>query len=267
LDSAHIEICRIGSFHEKWGGVSMEELERIMTDGTIKIPEMAVIPTGIISNKDIPPEVEVRFDMKENVFSDHFIAATDELYSMEYDANKISNNEGENVEEKLSKSGHAKLSIDNVWNWQLRFVHNQLFKYLQNSNRFCPGPFHMTFVRKATWKNNNARQEYFDKCEETLNQWEREGPKLMTAGNQNNTDIHGLKNEVDGTGIPGIIKNPFNDELRNPYGVYLFKDRNTIVKYFKPNFFPPYDTAENMHIILESLSKKWDDKNLCWIDL
>ena len=108
---------------------------------------------------------------------------------MEYDAYKISNIEGENVEEKLTESGHAKLSIDNVWNWQLRFVHNQLFKYLQNSNRFCPGPFHMTFVRKATWKNNNARQEYFDKCEATLKEWEREGPKLMTAGNQNSTDI------------------------------------------------------------------------------
>ena len=89
----------------------------------------------------------------------------------------------------------------------------------------------------------------------------------MTAGNQNNTDTHGLKNEIEGTGIPGIIKNPFNDELTNPCGVCLFKDRNTKVKYFKSNFFPPYDTAENMHIILESLSKKWDDENLCWIDL
>ena len=43
----------------------------------------------------------------------------------------------------------------------------------------------------------------------------------MTAGNQNNTDIHGLKNEIEGTGIPGIIKNPFNDELTNPCGVCL----------------------------------------------
>ena len=160
LDSAHIEICRIGSFHEKWGGFPMEKLERIVTNGTTKIPEIAVIPTGIVSNKGITPEAEVRFDMEENVSADHFIAATDELYSMEYDANKISNIEGENVQEKLTESGHAKLSIDNVWNWQLRFVHNQLFKYLQNSNRFCPGPFHMMFVPKATWKNTliNVKQ-------------------------------------------------------------------------------------------------------------
>ena len=173
---------------------------------------------------------------------------------MEYDANNISNNEGVNVEEKLTESGHAKLSIDNVWNWQIRFVHNQLFKYSQNYNRFWPGPFHMTFVRKSTWKNNNARRKYFDKCEATLNLWEREGPKLVTAGNQNNTNIQGQKNEVDGTSIPGIIEYLFNDELTNPYDVYLFKDHNNIVKHFKPNFLPPYDTAENMHIILESLS-------------
>ena len=106
----------------------MEELEKIMTDGTIKIPEIAVIPAEIVSNEDIPSEIEVRFDVKENIFPDHFIPATDELYSMEYDANNISNNEGVNVEEKLTESGHAKLLIDNVWNWQLRFVHNQLFK-------------------------------------------------------------------------------------------------------------------------------------------
>ena len=43
----------------------------------------------------------------------------------------------------------------------------------------------------------------------------------MTAGNQNNRDIHGLKNEMEGTGIPGIIKNPSNDELTNPCGVCL----------------------------------------------
>jgi hypothetical protein len=227
LDSAHIEICRIGSFHEKWGGVPMEELEKIMTDGTIEIPEIAVIPTGIVSNEDIPPEVEVRFDMKENVFPDHFFPATDELYSMEYDANNISNNKGVNVEEKLTESGHAKLLIGNVWNWQIRFVHNQLFKYSQNYNRFWPGPFHMTFVRKATLKNNNARRDYFDKCEATLNLWEIEGPKIVTAGNQSNTNIQGQKNEVDGTRILGIIE--YLSQLTNPYGVYLFKDRNTIV--------------------------------------
>ena len=65
LDSAHIEICRIGSFHEKWGGVPVEELERIVTNGTTKIPQIAVIPTGIVSNKDIAPEAEARFDIKK----------------------------------------------------------------------------------------------------------------------------------------------------------------------------------------------------------
>jgi hypothetical protein len=267
--------------------VSLEVLERILTDGTIKIPEMAVIATGIVMNKDLPPEVEVRFDMKENIYSDNFVAATEELICMEsdmceYGANKTSKDMGEKEGEKGGGIGknvgqttinnvHAKLSINNVWNWQLRFVHNQLFKYLQNSNRFCPGPFHMTYVRKATWKDNNARKQYFDNCEIILSEWEKEGPRLLTSENSNNTDnINIQKEEIDGSrisGVSGIIQNPLNDEITNPYGVYLFKDRNTVVKYFKPNFFPPYDTVENTKIILESLSKKWDEKNLCWIDL
>ena len=29
----------------------------------------------------------------------------------------------------------------------------------------------MTFVRKATWKNKNARREYFDKCDSNTSYW------------------------------------------------------------------------------------------------
>ena len=91
----------------------------------------------------------------------------------------------------------------------LCFYH-KLNQYPFNARTFRPS------VRSVL---STAIQEYLDKCEATSNECEREGPKLMTAGNQNYTDIQGQKNEVDGTGIPGIIKIPFRDELMNPYGV------------------------------------------------
>ena len=143
-DSAHIEICRIGSFNEAWGGVPLSFLERIMSDGTIKIPVMAVLPTGIIENSDLPPEVEVRFDLKKIK-----INLDDEIRRI------ISNNR------KIADGGSGCESADfeNIANWQLRFVHNQLFHILENSNRFCPGAHHMTIVRKASWKNNNAKKK------------------------------------------------------------------------------------------------------------
>jgi hypothetical protein len=59
-DSAHVEICRLGSFHPKWGGISLEFLEEIMTNGMILIPQMAVMPTAVAINSDRPPEVEVK---------------------------------------------------------------------------------------------------------------------------------------------------------------------------------------------------------------
>lgn len=61
-DSAHIEICRLGSFNPKWGGISLEFLEEIMTKRMILIPQMAVMPTEVAINSDRPPEVEVKHE-------------------------------------------------------------------------------------------------------------------------------------------------------------------------------------------------------------
>lgn len=47
-------------------------------------------------------------------------------------------------------------------------------------------------------------------------------------------------------------------------GIWLFTDRENITHFFKPNFFPPYDTPEKMKIILDTLKEEWDEKTLSW---
>ena len=49
-------------------------------------------------------------------------------------------NENDFFEEKISD-----INFEEYDNWQLKFVHNQLFENLKNSNRFCPG-FRCIFI-------------------------------------------------------------------------------------------------------------------------
>ncbi len=92
-----------------------------MTSGEILIPQIEVVPTAVVANADLPPELEIRFDMEPRVpnFDDP----------------------------------NAPLPI----NWQLRFLHNQLFRRFQFPSRFCPGAFHSTIVRKAEFRSPQVR--------------------------------------------------------------------------------------------------------------
>ena len=207
---------------------------------------MAVLPTGIIENSDVPPEVEVRFDLKKIK-----INLDDEIRRIISSNRRIADGD----------SGCESADFENLANWQLRFVHNQLFHILENSNRFCPGAHHMTIVRKASWKNENAKKEYFKNCRIIQEEWEKNGPKLL---NPYITVIP--ENAYNGNGaISGAVTSPIGDELIHPHGIYLFKDRKTIIKYFQPNFLPPYDTDEKIEIIRSVLAEKWDEKNLQWV--
>ena len=47
-------------------------------------------------------------------------------------------------------------------------------------------------------------------------------------------------------------------------GIWLFTDRENITHFFKPNFFPPYNTPEKKKIILDVLREEWDEKTLSW---
>jgi hypothetical protein len=104
-DSAHVEIMRIGTYNPAWGGVSQKDIIDAIESGRILIPQIEVVPTSVVANPDTPPELEIRFDMDPPCpdFDDY----------------------------------SAPLPV----NWQLRFIHNQLFKYFQFPSRFCPGEF------------------------------------------------------------------------------------------------------------------------------
>ena len=96
---------RIGTYNPQWGGISQKDIIDAIESGRILIPQIEVVPTAVVANPDTPPELEIRFDM------DPPIPDFDDF--------------------------EAELPV----NWQLRFIHNQLFKYFQFPSRFCPGMF------------------------------------------------------------------------------------------------------------------------------
>jgi len=208
-DSAHVEIMRIGTYNPAWGGIAEKEIVDVMRSGKILIPQIEVLPTAVVANPDTPPELEIRFDMPTAV-------------------------------------DFANMKAPLPHNWQLRFIHNQLFKHFQNPSRFCPGAFHSTIVRKAEFRSHQHKEAYFAKCAAVLQRWAIDGPKPLNNG------------LWDANGAP----------LRNPgeynSGIYLFTDRTKVTHFFPPNFLPPYDTEDKRQIILSFLAEEWDEKTLSW---
>ena len=111
---------------------------------------MSVLPTKICENSDLPPEVEVRFDLKTRN-----VKKTDDeeidMESVDLSDNEIENeNKNENENENGNGNKNEKEDSDDLdYNWQLKFVHNQLFDNLSNANRFCPGKYVRTYVHVA----------------------------------------------------------------------------------------------------------------------
>lgn len=176
----------------------------------IMIPHMAVLPSFVLRNGDTPSELELKFELEPGV------------------------------------AGHPE-----KWaNWQLRFVHNQLFEKLQCGARFCPGPHHMTFLRKAAWRDEKHMVKYFAECDRAVRQWREQGPML-------------LEPEQD-PDAPGYPAEPLGQELTHPHGVYLFRTREEPVEYFSPNFHPPYDTPDKRKLIAKVLAREWDEDSLSW---
>jgi len=133
-------------------------------------------------------------------------------------------------------------------NWALRFIHNQLFKHFEFPSRFCPGAFHSTIVRKAEFRSSEHRDAYFKKCDTAIKKWQESGSKPLNE---------------EGVGVDG---KPLEDRNDNGYysGLWLFTDRGNISHYFKPNFFPPYNTPEKRKVIGSFLGEVWDEKALTW---
>jgi len=198
-DSANVELMHIGTYNPEWGGISEKEIIEVMKSGKILIPQIEVLPTKVQLNSDSPPELELRFDMP---WGPDFVETTSELPP----------------------------------NWQLRFIHNQLFKHFYNPSRYCPSPFHVTIARKVEFRSDEHKEAYFSMCEAVLKKWKLAGPRPLNA------------NPVD-----------------NKSGIWLFTDRTKPTHFFPPNFLPPYNTEEKRQIILSYLTDEWDEKTLTWV--
>ena len=249
-DSAHIEIVRLGTLSDATGGVNIEKIVHAVADGSLLIPRFDVVPTSLVENSDRPPELEVRFD------------------------------------EVMS----ADLAQDDLpLNWQLRFVMNQVYTMFSFPNRFTPGPFHMTIARKVTFRSAIHRRVYFSKSEELITAWRRaanvaESASVQSARIDSQEEKRGdEKDDSDDQSTDGHQKaqrqyhrhvgdddggrggSRSAPEREGQGGVFIFRDRNTVLGYLAPNFKPPYasDPAK-LRIIREVLSRLWDPHSLSW---
>jgi hypothetical protein len=139
---------RIGTYAKDWGGLDRETMLESMKAGKILIPQIMVLPSAVVANGDLPPELEIRFDMDPK-----------ELKAF------------------LANPETAKLPT----NWPLRFVQNQLFKNFSFASRFTPGAFHSTILRKAEFRSPAHRAEYFKYCAKAIQKWKEQGPQPLQA--------------------------------------------------------------------------------------
>lgn len=238
-DSAHVELMRIGTFRKEWGGLDLQELLTTMTSGVIRIPQIEVVPMAVEANDMTPPELELRFDMEDNS-AEYPTALTDfELFCQ------------------------LPLPI----NWQLRFVHNQLFKTFQFPSRFCPGPFHSTITRKAEFRSPEHRDQYFDNCDTAVQAWRDAGPQPLNTVPRPlvvvDPSVSSAAVAEPNTTTAHEDTNTKTDDCQS--GIWLFTDRETITHQFRPNFFPPYDTIEQRQLIFDVLQEEWDEHSLSFV--
>lgn len=227
-DSAHIEIMHIGTYTQSLGGLDPVVLAEALKSGEILIPEMAVVPTSVSLNDHKPPDLQIRFDMVPD---------------------------RPNLDFPVS----APLPM----NWQLRFVHNQLFRRFQFPCRYCPDPFHAKMMGKVEFRSKKHEEAYFEKCNGMVNEWLERGQQPLVPPQQGGKDAS-VKTLRCKKWAPAATTG--DDYLDSYYksGIWLFTDRNTPTHQFMPNFFPPYDTPAKRKIILEVLKDEWDEKTLSW---
>ena len=138
-----------------------------------------------------------------------------------------------------------------LWpNWQLAFVHTQLFKHFEFSARWCPSPFHMTFTRNAQYRSEAALHAYLQQASAAVETWRERGPVILEPASNKST-----------VGYPDPV---LGEEVSKPGGVYLFKSRNEPQKYFAPNWEPPYNNTEKRATIQRVLSEVWNSDKKDW---
>jgi hypothetical protein len=228
-DSAHVELMHIGTYTQSLGGLDPVVLAEALKSGEILIPEMAVVPTSVCLNDSKPPDLIMRFDMIPNK---------------------------PNLEFPVSAPLPA--------NWQLRFVHNQLFKRFHFPCRYCTQPFHAKMMGKVEFRSKQAEEAYMAKCQAIINEWLERGQQPLVPPKNGGKDSS-IKTLRCKKWAPAVVSTG-DDYLDGYYksGIWLFTDRNTPTHQFMPNFLPPYDTPAKRKIILDVLREEWDESILDW---
>lgn len=233
-DSAHVEIMRVGTYNPKWGGLALSDVVDAFAAAKILIPEITVVPTAVVANDNVPPELEIRFDMEAAYHPD----PDDTVSSNHKDTNTIL----------------PALPV----NWQLRFIHNQLFRLFQFPSRFCPGAFHSTLVRKAEFRSDAHRAEYFAHCDTVVREWRNKwGPQPLVPPVTKNIERITCPKTV-------VVGGELGSDPKYKSGLWLFTDRNHPTHLFEPNFLPPYNTVEKRKVIFDVLAQEWNEKGLTW---
>ena len=232
---------RIGSLDPALGGLSQLSIHELMTSGEVLIPHMSLCPSYICMNSDYPAEIEVKFEF-----------------------------------EKFHEDMDPEQLTSKCMNWQLQFVYNQLLEKIQNPGRFCPGPFHMTYLRKGTFRSTGHMMEYLQRCSGIVAKWRQDwndevvpvaqmyiSPTTTTTNTTNTTttitSTHTSDCDYDSCKSQSqphdYNTNLHKTEVEHPHGLYLFKHRQHILQYYPPNFHPPYNTPDKAQIIKHILSK------------
>lgn len=166
-DSAHVELLHVGTADALRGGLSLREVDRILTDrvaGTFA--PLRVKPTAAALNGDDPPEWELNFSAKDN-------------------------------------PGLVALQA-------------QLAGLFQNRLRELPDHLHMSVARKVRFRSAGGEAAFKARAGVEVARWRARYP-------------HGavLTPEVGAEGVTQL-------EADRPGGIYLFSNRNTILKYYPP---------------------------------
>lgn len=141
-DTAHVELMRIGTFRPDWGGITEEDIIRVLYSGKVLIPQMQIMPTSVKVDDDI----NLMFDM---------IPSVPDL---------------------------DKPDVSLPVNWCIRFVQNQLLEHFDFPAKRCPDSFHASIAKRVKFRSPTHKTYYLGKCYNSLKKWRQEGPKPLNSG-------------------------------------------------------------------------------------
>lgn len=105
-------------------------------------------------------------------------------------------------------------------------------------------------------------------CQRVVDKWQAGGPKpLNTIPRKGNGQPIDMDDQCvdDYEAVGGTARG--QEVFPYESGIWLFTDRNSPTHFFRPNFYPPYDTPEKRKVIHHFLTEEWDESRKQWKDL